>query len=230
MDFFWIIFVLGVAAVVVIGIMGILSARRRRQELSAWALAKGFLFSPGKVHGTDARYGDFTCLRKGSNRYAYNIIEGEWSGRKLLCFDYHYETHSSSGKHGRQTHHHHFSALVIESNVPLKPLLLRPEGFFDRVKEFFGFDDIDFESAEFSRKFYVAAEDRKWAYDVLHARAMQFLLEMPRFLIQFSRHQVIAYRTSRFKVPDFEAAALTVCGLLGQLPEYLVRQQTEDIS
>ena len=42
--------------------------------------------------------------------------------------------------------------------------------------EFFGHDDIDFESAEFSRNFYVKSSDRKWAFDILHARAMEFLL------------------------------------------------------
>ena len=39
------------------------------------------------------------------------------------------------------------------------------------------FDDIDFESDEFSRKFYVQSSDRKFAYDVLHPRMMEFLLQ-----------------------------------------------------
>ena len=46
-----------------------------------------------------------------------------------------------------------FSTIVVESDVVLEPLFIRPERLFDKVKEFVGIDDIDFESAEFSRKF-----------------------------------------------------------------------------
>jgi len=119
-------------------------------------------------------------------------MEGTWSDRHLLAFDYHYETHSTDSKGHRRTNHHHFSAVILASALPLKPLFIRAEGFFDKLTEFVGFDDIDFESAEFSRKFYVKAKDRRWAYDVIHARTMEFLLSMPRFTIQFDRNNVIA--------------------------------------
>ena len=41
----------------------------------------------------------------------------------------------------------------------------------------FGFDDIDFESAEFSKRFYVKSPDKRFAYDVVHPRMMEFLLD-----------------------------------------------------
>jgi len=59
------------------------------------------------------------------------------------------------------------SALVIQSPLPLKLLYLRPENIFDRVTDFFGYDDIDFESVEYSRQFFVKAQDKRWAYDIL---------------------------------------------------------------
>jgi hypothetical protein len=169
----------------------------------------------------DEQFHGFDCLRRGRSRYGYNRISGEWNGREILGFDYHYVT--GSGKN-QQTHR--FSAVILQSRVPLKPLYLRPEGFFDKVTEFFGLDDIDFESAEFSRQFYVKSPDRRWAYDVIHQRAMEFLLQMPRFSIKFDLMHIAAWRDKRFRPQEFEQAASVISGLLDRLPEYVLRQQT----
>ena len=118
------------------------------------------------------------------------------------------------------------SGFVIHNSFPLKPLFIRPEGFFDKVTQFFGFDDIDFESAEFSRRFYVKSPDKRWAYDVIHPRTMELLMAGPRFSIKFDTGCVIAYRSSTFKPAEFAAAAGTIRGILDGLPDYLVRQQT----
>jgi hypothetical protein len=58
-------------------------------------------------------------------------------------------------------------------------LEVRPEGFGDTLKAMVGLDDIDFESEEFSRRFYVTSGDRKFAYDVIHPKMMEFLLARP---------------------------------------------------
>jgi len=122
----------------------------RRKKMAAYAKSKGLHFSPDKEKKIDTRYSAFKCLRRGHSRYAYNIMRGKLDGRDLTAFDYHYVT-----GHGKSRRVHNFSALIIRSPLLLKPLYLRPENIFDKVTDFFGFDDIDFESAEFSRKFYV---------------------------------------------------------------------------
>ena len=219
--------VIGLFIVAVIGILiyNSYATRRRREELAAWATRNGLRFSETKVYDLDSRYAEFKCLREGDNRYGYNVMEGEFGKRRAYAFDYHYETHSTDAKGRRQTHHHHFSAAIIYSPVPLKPLFIRPESFLDKVGEFFGMDDIDFESAEFSRRFFVKAADRKWAFDVLHQRTMEFLLSRPQFSIQFGRECVIIYRESTFSAAEFESAVETVTGILDRFPEYLVLQQ-----
>ena len=118
-----------------------------------------------------------------------------------------------------------FSAAILSCPIPLRALLVRPEGFFDKIGEFFGFDDIDFESAEFSRSFYVKSPDKKWAYDIIHQRTMEFMLAAPRFSLQFAGNAVIAWRGSTFKPGDFEQAEELVRGILDRVPEYVVKQQ-----
>jgi len=222
------IIVLVIAVVAGFIALGAYTAAQRRKALTGWAQTKGLTYRRDKDRSMDERYPGFKCLREGSSRYAYNIMDGDWSGRRITAFDYHYATHSRDSKGRRRTHHHHFSALVLNTDLRLKPLFIRPESFFDKLTEFVGFDDIDFESAEFSRKFYVKAEDRRWAYDVIHARTMEFLLDRPQFSVQFNGHNVIAYRSSRFGPEDFETAAEVVCGMLERLPDYLVKRLREE--
>jgi len=197
------------------------AAAKRRKELGAWAYRHALHFSPGKAYDMDSRFGDFKCLHRGRNRYAFNIITGQLGEREIIAFDYRYTT--GSGKN-RQTHN--FSAMIVIAPIPLKPLFIRREGFFDKVTEFFGADDIDFESAEFSRRFFVKSPDKKWAYDVIHQRMMEYLLTAPKFSIQFSGNSIIAWSAMRFTPNEFQAAFDMIEGILTRLPEYLVKQQT----
>jgi hypothetical protein len=209
-----------------VAIFGHMARVQRRKALSAWASSRSLSFDAGNFPGIDECHGEFELFRQGSNRYAYNLMQGAWNNRDALAFDYHYETYSHS-KRGRQTHHHYFSAVIIGSAIRLKPLLIRPEGFFDKVGEFIGFDDIDFESAEFSRAFFVKSPDRKWAYDVLHQRSMEFLLGQPRFTLQFGSNQVVISGGSTFSAQQFDSALDLGNGLLDRLPEFLLREQSE---
>lgn len=213
--------------VLVAGVIFILdwqARQKRRREMSEWAAGRGMRFVSERDSYLADRAGSFRALQQGSNRYAFNTMIGRWGDRDFLGFDFHYETYSY-GKHGRQTHHHYFSAVILSSLVPLKPMVIRPEGFFDKVAGFFGLEDINFESAEFSRRFHVWSSDRKWAFDVLHARAIQHMLDTPMFVVEFGPQAVIASRSKRFTMADFEAATALVAGLLDGLPEYLLKER-----
>lgn len=228
LDFLPIVFIAGfVALFVVLAIASAHFAKKRREAIEAFAKAKGLTFISEKRHDLDERYPSFECLRRGKNRYAYNRLEGAWRGRPMLAFDYHYETESKDSKGKRRTSHHHFTAAILTPDLPLKPLAIRPEGLFDRVGAFFGWDDIDFESAEFSRRFHVNSPDRKWAYDVIHARAMERLLAGPRVSVAFDERHAIVWNGSTMGVEDLAAAADLVSDLFDMLPDYVVEQQRE---
>ena len=198
---------------------------KRRQELAGWAQVNGLKFLPDKDNSIWLRYQLFKCLQRGEDRYAYNIMVGTSGTRVMSAFDYHYETHSTNSKGQRQTHHHYLSALVVDAGLPLKPLFIRPEGLLDKVTEFVGIDDIDFESAEFSQKFFVKSPDRRWAYDVLHQKTMELMLAYPRFHIDFQGSQVMAYYDNKtFTLGEFGSALKVVTGILDYLPESVVRE------
>jgi hypothetical protein len=198
-------------------------ARRRREAMAAWARARGLSYSPEKQRSVDGAF-PFSCLHKGDNRYAYNVMQGRWREFEVYAFDYHYETHSHDSKGRRQTHTHEFSAAIVTPSFPIKPLLIRTEGFFDKVGEFFGADDIDFELAEFSREFFVKSPDRRWAFDVLHQEAMEFLLHSPRYTMEFQDGSAIAHTGARWTPDAFDAGLKVVCGLIERIPPSVVRE------
>lgn len=196
-------------------------AAQRRKALSAWAARHGLDFSPAKDHGLDDRYPHFSCLRQGHSRYAHNIMKGKLEGLPVTAFDFHYVT-----GHGKNRRTHRISALIVQSDVPLQHLFIRRENAFDKVTEFFGADDIDFESAEFSKKFYVKAQDKRWAYAVVHQGMMEYLLQAPNFSIQFDMTEIIVWRSRRFRPEDFGEAARLIKGIRKRLPDYLVHELT----
>ena len=217
-------FALAAAVIIVLAVLGHQQAKKRRMALEAWAASRGFSFDPSNDHQMDDRYPEFSCLRQGDDRYAYNVMEGHSAERPVSAFDYHYETHSTDSKGHRTTHNHYFSAVIVQTGLPLKPLVIREEHFFDKVGEFLGFDDIDFESTEFSKEFFVKSPDRRWAFDVIHQETMEFLLASPRFTLEFQGSDAIAYRDRTFKPEDFEAALAVIEGVLQRLPESLLRE------
>lgn len=215
------------ALFIAILIYGFIAQRKRREELQQWAAAHGFTFRADNDRGMESRFPNFRELSKGENRYAYNVMAGTCETREFTGFDYHYETESTDSKGNRSTTTHRFSAVILSSAVPLKPLYIRPENFFDKVGEFFGAGDINFESAEFSRNFFVKANDKRWAYDVIHQRTMEFLLGAPQFMLEFDRDAVIASRSSTFDPDDFDEAIKVITGILDRLPDYVVKQQSD---
>ncbi len=198
---------------------------RRRMELAGWARASGLKFIPDNDYSLGFRYQPFKCLQHGNNRYGCNIMVGT-SGHRVVCgFDYHSDA-SAAGSHalhlGRQDY---FSAVVVDAGFPLKPLSIRPQGLFDKVTEFVGFDGIDFESTEFSQIFAVESPDRRWAFDVLHQKTLELMLDYPRFHIDFQGTQVAAYSgRAEFSPAEFESALNLVTGILDNLPESVLRE------
>lgn len=217
------LFVLFAIVIIGLAILSAMQAAKRRKALEKFAHEKGLSFNAGNDHAMESLY-SFSILKTGSRRYAYNVMEGAWNNRRISAFDYHYETYSTDSKGRRTTHHHYFSAVVVNACLSLKPLFIRKENFFDKIGEFFGYDDIDFESAEFSKKFCVKSPDKKWAYDVLHQETMEFLLQSPRFTLDFQGCHIIAYWGSTFGVKDFEAAFQVVDGIISRLPRSLIEE------
>jgi len=80
-------------------------------------------------------------------------------------------------------------------------LTITREHVFAKIGQFLGFDDIDFESAEFSSAFSVRSKNKKFAYDICHARMMEYLLDNRDLSIEMEAN-CISLVFSRRLAPD----------------------------
>jgi hypothetical protein len=177
-------FVIFFAIAVVMLVGGFYSHRQqqeRQQALGHLAYQMDWQFDPAKNYELDETYDAFGIFSRGASRYGYNTSSGMLAIDNRLwpavMGDYHYKTTSGTGKQ-RKTTTHLFSYLVVE--LPFAAagnLKIRQEQFYDRVASFVGFDDIDFELAEFSDRFHVKGSNKRFAYDVINPLMMEFLLD-----------------------------------------------------
>jgi len=216
------IFILFVLLIIVLGYFSYLREKKRREAFQTLAHELGMQYAR-KDHSIANRYSYLDALRKGSNRYAYNVLSGMWQGHPVQAFDYHYETHSTDSKGRRQTHHHHFSFFVLEQERDFPELRIYAEGFFSKLGQMLGFDDIDFESIEFSKAFCVRSDDKKFAYDICHTRMMEYLLAHRDLSIEIEGHCVALGFSKRLAVEDIPGRLDQLVEIRNLFPEYLYR-------
>lgn len=181
------IVLLSAGAVVAFILFMVHQAKLQRQRMEALEqLANGLSFGgPGagwfsdfESHAVAQHFEDF---QSGHSRGATWIRHGKVSVHgirgEMVFGDYHYKVTSGSGKN-QTTTTYQFSFLLWVPIMELpESLALRQENFLDRIGEWVGVDDIDFESSEFSRKFHIKCSDKRAAVDLFDPRMMEWMLE-----------------------------------------------------
>lgn len=146
-------------------------AAQRRKAFRELARRLGMTYT-AKDRALPREFKFLDGLCKGHSRYASNILTGDYRNHPVMFFDFHYTT--GSGKNQQQ---HTDSFFILRQDKPFPELRIYPEGVFSKLGQMMGFEDIDFESLEFSKAFAVKATDKKFAYDICHTRMMEFLLQ-----------------------------------------------------
>ena len=214
--------IVGVVALIIVGaILGYVAARKRREAMLAMAARLGLRFDPGKDRELARRYQFLDKLRAGENRYAFNILSGNYQSHDVMAFDYHYETHSTDSKGHRQTHHHYFSFFLLLMPIAFPELAIAREGFFSKVAQALGYDDIDFESHEFSRKFCVRSKDKKFAYDICNACMIEYLLANDDLTIEIEGPAMGISFNSRLSPEKIESNLNRLVAVRALMPDYL---------
>ena len=219
-------------AVLVVGVIlagvifNFILERRRREALAELARRLNLDFDAGQDDGIPGRFGFLKQLDQGDNRYATNVISGIYRQNKVLAFDYHYQTYSTDSKGHRTTQHHWFSFFILTLPTTFPELTIRRENFFTKVAEVFGYQDINFESAEFSRTFNVRSPDKKFAYDVCNAQMMEYLLANRDLSVELENEVIALAFNSRLAAAEFERNLQRLAEIRARLPEYLFTQNT----
>ena len=195
-----------------------LAAKKRREELLAFAAARGWTY----VQEEPRLVGRFTGppFGAGFGRRAYNVLYGKHDGRDLVSFDYEYKTQTSNGKQTTTTVHR-FSVLGLSMGVAMRPLSVDPENFLDRFVGRLTGNDIDMESEEFNRTFTVSCPDRKFASDVLHPQMMEFLLAHRQLGWRFEQDSLLVIAQGRRAPGQIDATLAVMDGITDRVPDFV---------
>jgi hypothetical protein len=218
---FVILAVLFVFLIIGIAVIGFVQAAKRRDEMAAYAVSRGWRYEQEQPLLVD-RF-DGPPFGIGSDRHAGNAVYGQHDGRDFVSFDYQYETTSGSGK-DRRTTTHHFSVLALSMGVSLPSLRVDPENFLERFVGRITNSDIDLELEDFNRSFTVTCPDRKFASDVLHPQMMEFLLQHKGVGWRFERDSMLMVSGSHRSVAEIDATLALMDQITDRIPDFVWRQ------
>ncbi len=113
----------------------------------------------------------------------------------------------------------------VEPDIDLGRVLIRPESWSDKIAGAIGFDDIDFEDVQFSKRYYVSASDRRQAYDLIDGPMMRYLCSLAAPQIETRGRELFVHRSGRSNAQSYAAMAAFVSAFLTQLPRPLVNSE-----
>jgi hypothetical protein len=212
--FFLAFFALAVGAVV----WSVVAAKKRRDEMQAFATSRGWLYAREEPLLVDRFSGPPFGL--GFGRRAYNVIYGKRDGRDLVSYDYSYKTQTTTGNRTRTTVHE-YSVLGLSMGAAMPPLTVDPENFLDRFVGRLSGNDIDMESEDFNRSFTVSCPDRKFASDVLHPQMMEFLLQHRQLGWRFERDSMLVIAQGRRSLEQIDATLAVMDGITDRVPDFV---------
>ena len=217
-----------VALLAVIGTLYV--ARSRRRLLARFARELGFSFKGAERLEVPKLMREGRLSLRG-RLLVRNVMRGTAGGRQVLTFEVHPEARSlsrSSLSYRGRWRENLSSICTFTLPVEVPRLAVCPMSLLN--VDLFGFfrsDDryhMRFESDEFNRAFRVQSDDRKFAFDVLGAEVMSWLLDHPGWAVDFAADWFILRNGALWSPEEYRQAFDFGAGLLDRIPEFVWRE------
>jgi hypothetical protein len=166
----------------------------RKGQLARLAEQLGFVFHSHACNHVPGFTRELELFRRGERYRAENVLTGVWRNTVVEVFDCVYDIERS----GRRSRSCRRAVVALEWPEAYPRLMIGPDTRLGELLHPIGGSDIRFESDEFNRNFRVQCDDRKLAYDVVHARTMDLLLRarqsMPDLQVQLAHGRGFFFR------------------------------------
>lgn len=210
-------------AIVVLGAIGYLVYRHEQKRRAAFAaLATGLgLEYQHDLGGPGDDLRRLEAFRPGGHGHRLlDVVKGRYRERDVMSGDLKYLVTQGHGKtRSTTTHYRGFTMMRVPPDWPW--LTLEAEHIGLKIADALGADDIDFESEEFSSAFWVKSADRKFAHDLIHPRAMEYLLANKGWHWELRAGWLVVWRKARHRPEAIQPELDLLVGFLALTPTYL---------
>lgn len=213
------------AGIVAVGvwIFDAVRAHRHRGEYAEFALLHGWEY----VARTREYNRRFTSapFGVGDNLHQTAVLRGSLGGIDCATFTHHYETGDDAGEKRKYVS----QVTLVELPVNLPRLELIPESLVQRAAKVVGAMDIDFESAEFNRRWRVRAAERRYAHDVLDPRMLERLIQPDAqgAMIRIEGGAVMTWQAGRLGLDGLAARLGVLTAVARRIPDHVLSDYTE---
>ena len=186
--------ILGGLGIVLLLLATLSSIRKQRRRAGTAAFARRFGFEHSPVDPFSLLWDyNFPLFEMGDGRGCENVVWGEWKGMPFRETDYWFYEEPSNRKGSVRTYRG-FSAVVVDVPVYMPSVTVDRSDLLSRVTGAAGWHDLQFESEEFNRAFIVRAEEPAFAFKLIDARMMHWMLSTPgNFSFQFYGSAVLVW-------------------------------------
>lgn len=139
----------------------------------------------------------------GSPKGATKVGRGNYHDHEVVIFEYTYMIHTGKSSHAvRQT------VVILKNEQNFPDLDMGSESFFDRFKEYFGAQDIDFSSNPgFSRKYRLRGDDEYAICDLFRPQVLEYFENHDKIQLDIKGDQILIYQPGKYckSAEDLEA-------------------------
>jgi len=195
------------------------AVQSRRRKLFEFASRSGFSFVP-EPSDHHEQYTSFAYFDRGDRRTrrSANLIHGRRGEIEWEFFDFSNEIIL------RRNEPKVVWGVVLANVAAVFPRLrIRPRTPIDELSSTFGLNPIEFESEEFGRRYTISSADRKFAYDLIHPKMMEYLMAAPVVDWQLGGRTILIVNSRRYRADELSDAMKLVEGFISLIPQY-VRQ------
>ncbi|BAY35567.1 hypothetical protein NIES2107_74790 (plasmid) [Nostoc carneum NIES-2107] len=189
-----IFFITGTIFAALCGIVVPQQRQRRTEALRqvASTLALDFLESDKMLEHED--FFKFPLFHRGSSLEIRNILRKRSAAGEAILFDHEFQ--QGSGENSSQYSQTVAAFHISHQNLP--EFSLRPENVFDKIGEFFGHQDIDFESyQEFSKSYRLQGQLEPAIRETFNFHVLQFFSHNSGWWLEGKGEWLVIYQMNR---------------------------------
>jgi hypothetical protein len=200
---------------------------RRARGVARFARRFGFHFNARDPFGLLYDY-NFPLFELGDGRGCENVVWGEWKGMPFHATDFWFYDDPSNRRTSMGVRRR-FNAVVVDVPLYLPRVVVDPEGVSSKLAASIGRRDIQFESYEFNGRFRIAAEDPEFAFKLIDARMMHWMLSTDdMFGFQFYGSAILVW-SRRLRPTELFPLIGTAKELYEHIPRLVWKEYTTDI-